>query len=151
MNTPINKVTDEDMSSFSDVPTLNEYQGLATRFAVYPGQGTTLGLWYTITKLNGEAGEAAEHIGKAFRDDGLLHAYSAEEHDVNGEGVLFSFSAVSPERYQLLIKELGDVLWYVAAAAKELDTTLAEVARTNLAKLKDRSERDALQGSGDNR
>ena len=143
MNTPINKVTDEDMSSFSDVPTLNEYQGLATRFAVYPGQGTTLGLWYTITKLNGEAGEAAEHMGKAMRDDGLLSQI--------GYGTGYEFGNLTPERYQSLIKELGDVLWYVAAAAKELDTTLAEVARTNLAKLKSRSERDALQGSGDNR
>lgn len=36
------------------------------------------------------------------------------------------------------IKELGDVMWYVAALAASLDTTLSEVARVNVEKLRER-------------
>ena len=50
-----------------------------------------------------------------------------------------------------LAKELGDVLWYVAQIATELDTDLETVARENLMKLEDRQNRGVLGGSGDNR
>jgi NTP pyrophosphatase (non-canonical NTP hydrolase) len=36
------------------------------------------------------------------------------------------------------IKELGDVLWYVAQASFALDVPLEEVARRNIAKLRER-------------
>lgn len=37
-----------------------------------------------------------------------------------------------------MIKELGDVLWYIAAAALALNTTLSEIAERNIHKLQDR-------------
>jgi NTP pyrophosphatase (non-canonical NTP hydrolase) len=122
--------------------TINQYQEIATKSAIYPGQGTPVGLWYALTKLNGEAGEAAEQIGKAFRDDGLLQ---------ETEQGVFAASVLTPQRRAALKKELGDVLWYVSAAAKELGYTLGEVALENLEKLCDRGERGKLQGSGDER
>ena len=39
------------------------------------------------------------------------------------------------------MKELGDVLWYVANVARYLDVSLSEVAETNLNKLGSRKKR----------
>lgn len=49
------------------------------------------------------------------------------------------------------MSEISDVLWYLAAAARELGFTLEEIATYNLAKLADRKARGVLAGSGDNR
>lgn len=113
--------------------TFEEYENKAGETAVYPGSDSPLGLMYVALKMNGEAGEFAEHVGKALRDDGL------------GD------KGLTPERRQLLIKEVGDVLWYLSAAAYELDIDLATVAQINLDKLADRANRGKLSGSGDNR
>lgn len=108
--------------------TLDEYQKLAGDTAIYPNRGNNL--TYPSLGLSGEAGEIANIVKKVDRDDG---------------GVL------TEEKRQALIKELGDVLWYAAAIAEEIDTTLSEAARLNLEKLSSRKERGVLQGSGDNR
>jgi NTP pyrophosphatase (non-canonical NTP hydrolase) len=50
-----------------------------------------------------------------------------------------------------LEKELGDVLWYIANLAVELDLDLENIAQKNIEKLADRQERGVLHGSGDNR
>lgn len=121
---------------------MDKYQEIASGSAIYPGSGTPLGLWYCITKLNGEAGEAAEHIGKAFRDDKLLFK--------TGSG-LFGCDELTPERREFLLKEAGDCLWYLGAICRELGTTLSAVALMNLRKLYDRQQRNKLSGSGDNR
>jgi NTP pyrophosphatase (non-canonical NTP hydrolase) len=47
--------------------------------------------------------------------------------------------------------ELGDVLWYLARAAAELDYHLSTIAEMNVEKLKSRKERNVLGGSGDER
>lgn len=107
---------------------LNEYQNAAGLTAIYPSEHL-MGLIYTTLGLNGEAGEIAEKVKKLLRDGKTL----TEEHR------------------QDLILELGDVLWYVANAAKELDVSLEEVATQNIAKLDSRSKRNMLGGSGDNR
>lgn len=121
---------------------LNEYQQRAAQTAIYPGKGTALGLMYCALKLNGEAGEVAENVGKAIRDDNLMTKVD-----------IFAFvpNEVKAERRAKLKKELGDTLWYIAMAAQELGFSLAEIAGDNLVKLADRKERGVLQGSGDNR
>ena len=48
-------------------------------------------------------------------------------------------------------KELGDVLWYIAAIADDLQIPLSEIAQTNIDKLASRHNRGTLRGSGDNR
>ena len=76
--------------------------------------------------LVGETGEIAEKIKKSFRD--------GTEIDCDD-----------------IAKELGDVLFYVAALASVYEIKLSDIAATNLNKLFDRKERNVLQGSGDNR
>jgi NTP pyrophosphatase (non-canonical NTP hydrolase) len=121
---------------------INDYQSAASSLAVYPGQGSIVGLSYVGLKLAGEAGEAAEKIGKCIRDDDVVGEFA--------DGI-FTFGAVPEERKEALKKELGDVLWYVSAAASELGFTLGEIAQGNLDKLYDRRDRGVLQGSGDDR
>lgn len=112
---------------------INDYQNKAITTAVYPGKGTHLGLIYCALKMNGEAGEFAEHVGKAMRDDN------------------YGPDPLTVERDNLLLKEMGDVLWYIAAAAHELGYTMEDVALANQAKLSDRKVRNVLGGSGDER
>ena len=107
---------------------LSDYQQRSRATAVYPGAGHNLA--YPALGLCGEAGEAAEKVKKAMRDDG---------------GVL------TDERRAALAAELGDVLWYVAQLATEAGLDLDEIADDNLAKLLSRKERNVLQGSGDAR
>lgn len=82
---------------------------------------------YARYGLVGEVGEIASLYAKALRD---------------GRKADFD---------QNMKKELGDVLWFLAAIAADSDFTLEEVARSNINKLFDRRDRNVLQGSGDNR
>lgn len=56
-----------------------------------------------------------------------------------------------PETRGDLVKEMGDVLWYLSAVAKDWNIDLETIAQVNLLKLQDRKERNMLKGSGDNR
>lgn len=108
---------------------MNAYQDQAASTAIYPGRGSVSGLAYVGLGL-GEAGEVQGKIKKILRDsDGRLE---------------------DAQRIEIM-KELGDVLWYVAMIADEIAIDLESVARQNLAKLADRRERGVLTGSGDNR
>jgi NTP pyrophosphatase (non-canonical NTP hydrolase) len=105
-----------------------EYQKKSRETALYPNVGKNF--IYPTLGLAGEAGEVADKLKKTIRDD---------------EGVL------TEEKRQEVGKELGDVLWYVAQIASELDLSLDEVAQKNLDKLFSRKERGVIGGSGDNR
>ena len=109
---------------------MNDYQAAARATAIYPNKGGLHGLVYCALKLNGEAGEVAENVGKAIRDDRSL---------------------ITADRREKLLHELGDVLWYIANTGAELDLTLEEIAAANLVKLNSRKERGVLHGSGDSR
>ncbi len=151
----INSIVQDDIEKFAgrsidDDPRagqLDYYQWIATKSAIYPGQGTPIGLIYCALKLNGEAGELAEHVGKAMRDDNLVTVggnYSEITRAVR-------FNVITPERRKAIIKEGGDVLWYLSAICNELGISLSELAEENLIKLADRAERNKLRGSGDER
>ena len=104
------------------------YQDKADETAIYPNKGDNL--YYPALGLAGEAGEVCEKVKKIMRDKG---------------GVLSEADALE------LSKELGDVLWYVAALACEINVALSTIAEENVEKLHSRKERGMLQGSGDNR
>lgn len=154
----INKINPTDVENFkttlriAPANLMDEYQRIASGSAIYPGTRTPLGLMYCALKLNGEAGELAEHVGKAMRDDALILLESTSE--FNEEAVdedVALFSELTKTRRDLIIKEVGDCLWYLSAICRELGITLSEAAYLNLVKLADRQSRNALQGSGDTR
>ena len=105
-----------------------EYQKRSRKTAIYPNKGNNF--VYPVLGLVGESGEVAEKIKKVLRDNGGI---------------------VDETRKEEIKKELGDVLWYLAQIATELDISLNEVARLNVEKLESRMERNKLHGSGDNR
>jgi NTP pyrophosphatase (non-canonical NTP hydrolase) len=109
--------------------TLNDYQHGARLTAQYPDNAEIL---YPAMGMAGEAGEALEKVKKALRKGGVEHFEAWIDH----EG---------------LVKELGDVLWYVANLASDLNMELETVAQINLNKLADRAQRDVIKGEGDNR
>ena len=107
--------------------TMNTYQAHALETAIYP---ESLGLFYTTLGLAGEAGELCNKVKKVLRDSG-------------GE--------LTQERRVALRDELGDVMWYAATLAYELNTDLGTICTDNINKLASRKERGTLKGDGDNR
>ena len=149
--TAINSISKEDIMDFANTRNIDDYQTFASFSAIYPGKGTHLGISYCAHKLAGEAGEFNEHFGKPMWEEDLMHYQPWEAlNDEKPHGQL-TFNDLTPWRKEALIKELGDVLWYVAALARELDIPLSEIAFKNLVKLADRADRNVLQGSGDER
>ena len=106
----------------------SEYQARSRETAVYPDAGNNI--VYPALGLCGEAGETAEKVKKAIRDDG---------------------GTLTAERRDSIAAELGDVLWYAAQLATEAGLELEEIAQANLDKLASRQRRAVLHGSGDDR
>lgn len=113
----------------------NEYQKKAHETADYPS-GTigkdahAVDYLYPAFGLAEEAGEVSGKFAKAVRDN---------------SGV------IDHERKTAIIKELGDVLWFVAELCTVLGVDMNDVAQTNLDKLASRKERGVIHGNGDNR
>jgi len=109
--------------------TFEEYQERAhqTSFNTAIGGDTLL---YPVLGLVGEAGEVAEKVKKLYRDKG---------------------GKIDGEAMNLIAKELGDICWYVSEICTQMDISLNAVAELNLEKLYNRSIRNTLGGSGDNR
>lgn len=101
---------------------VNEYQLKSFGTAVYPGKDTKAGIEYTLFGLLGETGELANKYKKILRSE--LNPYTQRAH---------------------LMDELGDVLWYASALARELGYTLEQVCRFNIEKLAVRKEAGELK------
>ena len=52
---------------------------------------------------------------------------------------------------EAIIKEMGDVQWYMARLADAFGIDFSEIFKTNIEKLASRKERNKLHGDGDNR
>ena len=87
--------------------TFNDYQNATTATAIYPGAGTgTINALAYVGLGLGEAGEVQGKLKKVIRDNN---------------------SIVTDEHRHNIAAELGDVLWYVARTAAELDQLLAHI------------------------
>lgn len=71
--------------------------------------------------------------------------------EAHNAAITVEYQAITPERRTQIIKELGGVLWYIAAVCDEIGATMSEVALQNLDELCGRGERNTLRGDGDNR
>lgn len=109
-----------------------DYQLATADTALYPGaeEGTLDAVVYCTLGLAGEAGEIPNKVKKIIRDND---------------------SEITDEVRDLILAEIGDVLWYAARLADELGESLEVVAQSNLDKLASRRERGVVSGSGDNR
>lgn len=83
---------------------------------------------YAVLNLAAEAGEVASLRAKAIRDTVDFSTYRTN-----------------------VIKELGDVMWMIAAIADDVGTTFEEITQVNIDKLTSRQARNVIQGSGDDR
>lgn len=108
------------------------YQRQAAETAIYPEAltGSYNAVAYAVLGLSNEAGEVGGKLKKVWRD-------------FNGHLTL--------EKKAEIAAELGDVLWYVALVAKEIEYDLGDIAQYNIKKLRSRAERGVIGGSGDNR
>jgi NTP pyrophosphatase (non-canonical NTP hydrolase) len=110
----------------------NEYQERAAKYDLAQATADLKapGFIEKVLGLVGEAGETADKIKKLIRDkDGVI----------------------SDEDRELVVKELGDTLWYIASIARYLDVSLSDVAEGNLEKLESRWQRNLIHGAGDER
>lgn len=125
LNRCIPEVDDEAIIEVST--SFSGYQEQARKYAVYPEDYK---LTYPTLGLVGEAGEVAEKVKKCIRDDRGM---------------------ISEEKRIEIVKEMGDVLWYLAVLSDSIGVDLQDVATRNIEKLESRFQRNQLHGSGDNR
>ena len=112
----------QDKLVIKEVMTADFYEERASITAIYPKEKA---LEYLALGLTSEAGEVAGKVKKLIRD---------------GKG-----------DKKAIASEVGDVLWYCAMLASELNVNLGKIMEDNLYKLNDRKTRGTLQGSGDSR
>ena len=104
-----------------------KYQQTAVETAIYPDTHRIL---YPALGMAGEAGEVANKVKKIIRDG----------------------TENLPEDWKdQLASEIGDVLWYCAALANDLNMPLALIAAQNRDKLLERKQKGTIGGSGDSR
>lgn len=106
-----------------DVLSVAEYIEFVKGMKVYPEKYAVI---YPALGLAGEAGEIAEKVKKSLRGD-------------------------KPLQNEEVVKELGDVLWYITSMADDLGFSLQDVINKNVEKLSSRKERGVVKGDGDNR
>lgn len=111
----------------SDI-TAAQYQEKACETAIFPKNKA---MEYLTLGLTGEAGEIANKVKKFIRDGAVKDEYLEKRIQIG--------------------YEIGDVLWYCAVLAEELEMNLGHIMENNLQKLADRKKRGTLSGSGDNR
>ncbi|NIQ05429.1 MAG: nucleoside triphosphate pyrophosphohydrolase family protein [Candidatus Korarchaeota archaeon] len=121
-----NKHLEED--KFVEERLLGTYQEFTPTTAVYPNFPETekqARVMYVALGLMGEAGEVSDKVKKWYRDGALDH--------------------------KDMKSEIGDVMYYISQLCNELGYDLSSVLIQNRDKLIDRSNRDVISGSGDNR
>ena len=108
--------------------TASLYQEKACETAIFPKKQA---MEYLTLGLTGESGEIANKVKKFIRDGAAKDEYLAKRIEIG--------------------YEIGDVLWYCAVLAEELEMNLGHIMEKNLEKLADRHKRGKISGSGDHR
>ena len=108
--------------------TASLYQEKACETAIFPKKQA---MEYLTLGLTGESGEIANKVKKFIRDGAVKDEYLAKRIEIG--------------------YEIGDVMWYCAVLAEELEMNLGHIMEKNLEKLADRHKRGKISGSGDHR
>ena len=103
-------------------------KSMACETAIFPRNKA---MEYLTLGLTGESGEIANKVKKLIRDGAAKDEYLDKRIQIG--------------------YEIGDVLWYCALLAQEMEMDLGHIMENNLQKLADRKKRGTLSGSGDNR
>ena len=131
-------------NKFEQITSFNDYQNFTHSLAVYNEDveliiknddeafvSLPMAYTYPVLALAEEAGEVAGKLAKFIRK---------------------SKGGVDPLALRdMVVKELGDVLYQVSETARQFEITLQDVVDVNVHKLTDRQERGVLIGEGDNR
>ncbi len=114
-----------------DPVTIDDYQVQSRKSIIQSIFPQTVGdIKYVTIAITEEAGEIAGKIKKLIRDK---------------KGKL------DDEAKEGLIKEIGDVQWYLARLCDLIDVPMSRVLKTNMEKIMSRKDRGAIHGSGDDR
>lgn len=123
--------------------TFKLYSKTALEVSRYPSVNPPI----PLLGLGGEGGEVAEALVQAL----MVCASTGRIQEEYKKMIRDQGNEMTKAKRQALIKELGDVLWYVNALGREIGTTLEEIARTNVEKLMARKQAGTLHGSGSDR
>ena len=108
------------------------YQTQSRTTAQYPNVGDNM--QYLGLGLAEEGGEVAGKVKKLMRNEGITSVHN-----------------LTDAHREMIVKELGDVLWYLTQFAVEVGSSLEEVAQVNIDKLADRAARNVIASKGDAR
>lgn len=104
-----------------------EYNEFVSNTKIYPKHRK---IEYPVLGICGEAGEAAEKVKKTIRDNNEIF---------------------DSETKAAILKELGDVLWYLVATAQDMGYDFEDIIHANMSKIIKRIETNTQHGEGDNR
>ena len=107
---------------------------------------------YPFFGLSEEVGEVMGKISKRMRHNQMRSCFVLEALSrASKQGDSYPEFKDLYQTREDIIKELGDVLWYLNACCVELNVTLEEVAQQNIEKTHGRLERGTIVGEGDER
>ena len=122
----------------------------------------TLGLASRVLKLEGNTSTTHNSDGSVSRTADInmatlltsvigMMAEAGEFAEVVKKKVFQADTQFTDDEVFHMKRELGDVLWYCASLATDLNLTLGMIAAQNEKKLSDRQKAGTLGGSGDTR
>ena len=121
--------------------TLNEYQ----KSAMTTCTPTAENFAYMMLNLVGEVGELSSKVAKSIRKGNATFNLDNNLYAVN------LMDCIAPSLDAAMRAEAGDVLWQLAGLCHVMGWDFERVAQDNLAKLRDRQQRNVIVGDGDNR
>ena len=119
---------------------LNQYQAKAMETCVEKSANTA----YMLTGLSAEVGEVNDKVAKWIRK-GIAR--------FDNNCLVFNTCDINERNAYIveLVKELGDIIWFVSGLASIFGVSLEDVAQMNIQKLASRKQRGVIVGEGDNR
>ena len=120
---------------------ISDYNGLIQESKIYPENRP---IEYPSLGLAGEIGEVAEKVLGLCATGGKVDE-TVKKTMRDNSGIF------SKEKREAILKELGDVLWYITATAQDIGYTIEDVITNNFNKIQKRINTNTQHGQGDNR